>query len=109
MSASASQAGSHRAHLRLVHSSLAPVAAPAPDCGWRRVATAILASTWDVSRYLREQRWGRVSEELDERRELLCMMRAMKLDVNGRACLRSLDEAALESERAIAAMMGKSR
>jgi hypothetical protein len=96
-------------HLRLVHSTLAPVAPSAPDSGWRRVAAAILASTWDVSRFLCEQRWGRVSEELEERRELLGLMRAMQLDANGRACLRSLDEAALESERAIAAMMGTSR
>jgi hypothetical protein len=36
-------------------------------------------------------------------------MRTMQLDANGRSALRSLDEAALESERAIAAMMGKSR
>jgi hypothetical protein len=36
-------------------------------------------------------------------------MRSMQLDANGRACFRSLDEAALESERAIAAMMGKNR
>jgi hypothetical protein len=108
MSTSASQALRHR-HLRLVSSSLAPVAPPQPDSGWRRVAAAIVASTWDVSRYLREQRWGRVDEELSDRRELLGLMRAMQLDANGRACLRSLDEATLESERAIAAMMGKSR
>jgi hypothetical protein len=108
MNAPASQARHHR-HLRLVHSSLTPVAPREIDNGWRRIAAAILASTWDVSRYLCEQRWGRVSEELDERRELLCLMRATPLDVNGRACLRALDEAALESERAIAAMMSKSR
>jgi len=40
---------------------------------------------------------------------LLGFMRAMQLDANGRAALRALDEAALESERAIAAMMGESR
>jgi hypothetical protein len=50
-----------------------------------------------------------VHEELSERRELLGLMRSMQLDANGRACYRSLDEAALESERAIAAMMGKDR
>lgn len=99
----------HHPHLRLVRSSLAPVAPTSADSGWRRVASAILASTWDVSRYLREQRWGRVHEELSERRELLGLMRSMQLDVNGRACYRSLDEAALESERAIAAMMGENR
>ena len=63
----------------------------------------------DVTRHLREQRWGRVHEEMSERRELLGLMRSMLLDAYGRACFRSLDEAALESERAIAAMMGKSR
>ena len=97
----------HHPHLRLVRSSLQPVAPAEPDAGWRRVASAILACTWDVTRYLREQRWGRVHEELSERRELLGLMRAMQLDATGRSCFRSLDEAALESERAIAAMMGR--
>jgi hypothetical protein len=96
----------HSPHLRLVRSSLQPVAHAASDVGWRRIASAILASTWDVTRYLREQRWGMVHEELGERRELLGHMRSMQLDANGRACYRSLDEAALESERAITAMMG---
>ena len=108
MSVTASQVR-HPPHLRLVRSSLAPVAPAESDSGWRRVAAAILASTWDVTRYLREQRWGRVHEEMSERRELLGLMRSMQLDANGRACFRSLDEAALESERAIAAMMGKAR
>jgi len=108
MSARSSQAFGHR-HLRLVASSLAPVASAEPNKAWRRVAAAILASTWDLSRHLCEQRWSRVDEELSERRELLDLMRAMQLDANGRSALRSLDEAALESERAIAAMMGKSR
>jgi hypothetical protein len=98
-----------RPHLRLVSSKLAPVAPAASDCGWRRVASAIVASTWDATRHMREQRWGRVNEELNERRELLGLMRAMQLDANGRSALRSLDEAALESERAIASMMGKNR
>jgi hypothetical protein len=107
MSVPASQTR-HHPHLRLVRSSLQPVAHVPSDAAWRRVAEAILASTWDVTRYLREQRWGRVHEELSERRELLGLMRAMELDATGRACYRSLDEAALESERAISAMMGKS-
>jgi len=96
----------HPPYLRLVHSSLQPVAPSGPEAGWRRVAEAILASTWDVTRFMREQRWGKVHEELDERRELLGLMRSMQLDAHGRACYRALDEAALESERAIAAMMG---
>ncbi|HEU5133844.1 MAG TPA: hypothetical protein VFU13_01750 [Steroidobacteraceae bacterium] len=104
---SASREFVHR-HLRLVYSSLAPVAPCRPASDWPRVAAAIVASTWDVSRYMREQRWGRVSEELEERRELLGLMRSMQLDANGRSCLRALDEAALESERAIASMMSKS-
>jgi hypothetical protein len=109
MSTPASIAANPRPHLRLVSSTLAPVAPGGVDSGWRRVAAAILASTWDVSRHLREQRFGRVNEELSDRRELLGLMRAMQLDANGRSCLRSLDEAALESERAIAAMLSKSR
>jgi hypothetical protein len=96
-------------HLRLVSSSLQPVSPAEPDAGWRRVATAILTSTWNVSRYLREQRWGRVHEEISDRRELIGFMRSLQLDANGRAALRALDQAALESERAIAAMMGESR
>ena len=108
MSAPASQAR-HTPHLRLVHSSLQPVSPGGADSAWRRVADAILASTSDVTRHLRELRWGRVHEEMSERRELLGLMRAMQLDATGRSCFRSLDEAALESELAIAAMMGKSR
>ena len=108
MSTSASPLA-RRPHLRLVRSSLARVVPPESETGWRRVATAIITSTWNVSRYLREQRWSRVHEEISERRELLGFMRAMELDANGRAALRALDQAALESERAIAAMMGGSR
>jgi len=99
----------HPPHLRLVRNSLQPVSPAEPDAGWRRVATAILTSTWNVSRYLREQRWGRVHEEISDRRELIGFMRSLQLDANGRAALRALDQAALESERAIAAMMGESR
>ena len=109
MSASIAPATGNRPHLRLVSSTLHPVAPAGADSGWRRVADSILASTWDVMRYLREQRWGRVHEEMSERRELLGLMRSMQLDVNGRSAFRSLDEAALESERAIAAMMGGNR
>jgi len=109
MSTSIAPAASNRSHLRLVSSSLHPVAPAEPDSGWRRVADAILASTLDVTRHLREQRWGRLHAEMSERRELLGLMRTMLLDAYGRSCFRSLDEAALESERAIAAMMDKSR
>ena len=108
MSAPASHAR-HAPHLRLVHCSVQRISSVESDSGWRRVATAILASTWDVTRNLREQRWGRVHEAISERRELLGLMRSMQLDATGRTCFRSLDEAALESERAIAAMMGRNR
>ena len=108
MSVPASQAR-HPPHLRLVRSSLQPVSPVEPDAGWRRVAAAILTSTWNVSRFLHEQRWGRVHEEISDRRELIGFMRSLQLDANGRAALRALDQAALESERAIAAMMGESR
>ena len=108
MSVNALPVQSRHPHLRLVRSSLSPMA-PETDAGWRRVATAILTSTWNVSRYLREQRWGRVHEEISDRRELIGFMRSLPLDANGRAALRALDQAALESERAIAAMLGESR
>ena len=108
MSVPASQAR-HPPYLRLVRSSLQPGSPAEPDAGWRRVAAAILTSTWNVSRFLHEQRWGRVHEEISERRELIGFMRSLQLDANGRAALRALDQAALESERAIAAMMGESR
>ena len=106
MSTFASRALGGRPQLRLVRGSLRQLT-ETTEGGWRRVASAILGSTWDVSRHLGEQRWGRVNEELSERRELLALMRAMQLDVDGRSCLRSLEEAAHESERAIAAMMGR--
>ena len=108
MSVPASQAR-HPPYLRLVRSSLQPGSPAEPDAGWRRVAASILTSTWNVSRFLHEQRWGRVHEEISERRELLGFMRSLPLDATGRAALRALDQAALESERAIAAMMGESR
>ncbi len=109
MSAPAPSSSARPPRLRLVRSSLRPVGGADADAEWRRVAAAILAITWEVSRHMRELRFGRVHEGLDERREMLGLMRAMPLDANGRACLRSLEEAALESERCIAAMTGKSR
>jgi hypothetical protein len=109
MSAPAAGSRSHRPQLRLVQSSLRPLGALDPRAEWRRVAAAILAITWEVSRHLRDQRFSRVNEDLDERREMLGLMRAMPLDAEGRACLRSLEAAALESERGIAAMTAKSR
>ena len=42
-----------------------------------------------------------------ERRELLAWLARLPLDGEGRRCLRALDQAAAESEAAIAAMMGR--
>ena len=92
-----------RPQLRLVRGSFRPVAAPA---GWQRVARAIVACTHELAKHLLEQRWARVDEVLQERRELLEGMERMPLDADGRRCLVSLQEATGESERAIAAMMG---
>ena len=83
MSVNALPVQSRHPHLRLVRSSLSPMAPPETDAGWRRVAAAILTSTWNVSRFLHEQRWGRVHEEISERRELLGFMRSLPLDATG--------------------------
>lgn len=95
-----------RPQLRLVHGS----ARPAPgQAAWQRVAAAILACTHELARHLLEQRWVRVDEALRERRELLEGMARLPLDVDGRRCLLSLEQAALESEQAILSMMGSAR
>jgi hypothetical protein len=92
--------------LRVVSSTARPAAGQA---GWQRVAAAVLACTHELSRHLLEQRWVRVDEALRERRELLEGMARMALDTDGRRCLLSLEQAALESERAILSMMGSAR
>ena len=92
-----------RPQLRLVRGSFRPVAGPT---GWQRVARAVVACTHELARNLLERRWARVDEVLRERRELIDGMERMPLDTDGRRCLVSLQEAAAESERAIAAMMG---
>jgi hypothetical protein len=88
----------------LVASSLRPAgfAEGAPE--WRRVAAAVLACTRELGRHLMQQRWGRVDEALEERRELLTLMQRMYLDADGRRCLLSLQQATQESELAIAEM-----
>jgi hypothetical protein len=98
---------SRRRSLRLVSSSLRPVgiAGAAPE--WRRVAAAVLACTRDLGRHIMQQRWGRVDEALDERRELLTLMKRMYLDADGRRCLLSLEQATHESELAVAQMAGR--
>jgi hypothetical protein len=98
---------SRRRSLRLVSSSLRPVgiAGAAPE--WRRVAAAVLACTRELGRHIMQQRWGRVDEALDERRELLTLMKRMYLDADGRRCLLSLEQATHESELAVAQMAGR--
>ena len=72
---------------------------------WRRVASAVLAFTQELTQHLLEQRWGKVDEALRERRELLAWFARLPLDAEGRLALRSLREAAEESEVAIAGML----
>jgi hypothetical protein len=94
--------------LTVVHGTRAPVSQGA-RADWRRVASAVLACTHELSRHLLEQRWGRVTEAMSERRELLSCMMAMPLDAEGRRSLLSLRQAAEESEAALNAMMGEKR
>jgi hypothetical protein len=95
-----------RPQLRLVRGSFRPLVSPAE---WQRVASAVLACTYELARHLLDQRWVRVDEALRERRELLEGMAAMPLDTDGRRCLLSLQQAAVESEDAIARMMDSPR
>ena len=100
-------ATSRRPALRLVASNLRPAgfADGAPE--WRRVAAAVLACTRELGRHLMQQRWSRVDEAVEERRELLEVLKRMHLDVDGRRCLISLEGAARESELAVAAITGQ--
>lgn len=97
-------ATSRRASLRLVSSSLRPIGFSDGAPEWRRVAAAVLGCTRELGRHLMQQRWGRVEEAMEERRELLMLMKRMYLDIDGRRCLLSLEQAAHESEIAVAAM-----
>lgn len=92
-----------RPRLTVVRGTRTPVVAD-PAADWRRLARAIIACTHELGEYLVEQRWGRVQEVLDERRELLTFMQRMDLDVEGRRCRVSLEQAIAESESAINAM-----
>jgi hypothetical protein len=76
---------------------------------WRRVARAVNACTREVSRHIAEGRWGRVSETVRERRELLDWMGRLPLDAHGHRCLESLAQAVGESDAAVATMMGMRR
>jgi hypothetical protein len=83
------------------------MSADAASPEWRRVAAAVLACTREVGRHLMQQRWSRVEEAMDERRELLLLMKRMHLDADGRRCLLALEQAAHESELAVAQMSGQ--
>jgi hypothetical protein len=97
-----------RPRLTVVQGSRAPEAVdPASD--WRRLAQAVTACTHELAQHITEQRWSRVDEALRERRELLAGLARLPLDGDGRSCLKSLIQAAYESESAIAAMMGLRR
>ena len=101
-----------RPRLTIVRGTHEPVHTRAeqnPAADWRRVASAALACTHELARHLHDQRWVRVDEVLRERRELLAGLARMRLDGDARSCLRALEQAADESERAIATMMGTAR
>ena len=92
-----------RPQLRLVQGSFRPAVSPVE---WQRVASAVIACTHELAKHLLEQRWVRVDEALRERRELLDGMSRMPLDIDGRRCLLSLEQAAAESEQAIRQILG---
>jgi hypothetical protein len=92
-----------RPRLTVVRGTRAPVLQD-PGADWRRLARAVIACTHELGEYLAEQRWGRVHEVMDERRELLTFMQRMDLDTDGRRCLLSLEQAIAESESAVHAM-----
>ena len=106
MTLAARESGRGRPQLRLVRGSFTPLMSPAD---WQRVASAVLACTHELARHLLDQRWVRVDEVMRERRELIDGMSRMPLDADGRRCLLSLQQAAEESERAIATMVGSPR
>jgi hypothetical protein len=108
MTSPARQTPTGRPRLTVVHGTRAPVPAEA-RADWRRLATAVLACTHELTRHLLEQRWSRVVEAMSERRELLACMASLPLDTDGRRCLLSLSQAADESEAALSAMMGENR
>lgn len=93
-----------RPRLTIVQGTRAPLVRDAAS-DWRRVASAVLACTQEITQHILEQRWGRVDESLRERRELLGWFARLPLDADGRRALRSLREAAEESEVAIAGML----
>ena len=109
MSTPAGLARGCRPQLRLVSSTLKPMVRSRIIEDWRRVAAAVVACTRDLGRHLLEQLWGSADEAMRERRELLDMFAHMDLDSDGRRCLVALEQAASESERTVAAMLGTAR
>ena len=91
-----------RPRLTVVRGTYASASHPAGD--WRRLAQAVIGCTQELGEFLAEQRWGRVHEVMGERRELLAFLQRMELDVEGRRCLMSLEQAIAESEAAVNAM-----
>jgi hypothetical protein len=98
---------SRRPALRLVASNLRPAGFVDGAPEWRRVAAAVLACTRELGRHLMQQRWSRADEAMAERRELIGVLRHMHLDADGRRCLISLEDAARESELAVAAITAR--
>lgn len=76
---------------------------------WRRLASAVLTCTREITHHMLGQRWSRVQEGLNERRELLAWFGRLPLDVEGRQSLRALQQAADESDKAITSMMRPTR
>lgn len=104
MSAPARDPARGRPRLTVVHVTRAEVPRDAAS-DWRRVADAVLGCTREIIQHILEQRWARVDEALRDRRELLGWFTRLPLDAEGRRALRSLREAAEESEVAIAGML----
>ena len=97
-----------RPRLTVVRGTPGPV--PRDDASdWRRLASAVLACTQELTQHLMHRRWGRVEEVLSERRELLEWFARLPLDAEGRRSLRALALASAESDAAVAAMMGVTR
>ncbi len=91
-----------RPRLTVVRGTPGPV--PRDDASdWRRVATAVLACTHELTQHLIASPLGDGSRKrCSERRELLAWFARLPLDAEGRSCLRALAQAAAESDAAIA-------
>jgi hypothetical protein len=94
-----------RPRLTVVRGTTAPVTRDV-SADWRRVASAVLACTHELTGHMLAQRWGRVQEAMCERREMLEWLARLPLDAEGRRCLLALTQAADEAEAALVSMMG---